>query len=280
MKTVYKRQERSHHYGITERKKAELDALTSKVESAEGEVEKLQAIVNSLTEKSEKFNTQLATATENREKALSNVELLNEVASNIKDLKNNSSITFDEVVLADAKIKTVAQEVRTLIEKLIYSAEVIQKLANLVVRKKALNPLISDELVTMVATAGSDANNAVALTLVALDSVFASQATTLESEANLSLEYLQAIKLFELFTGVKGKIDEAEINYKLPNKSITALIKAAYEAAKQSYREILIASKDTTKQLNAASKNLNVAMVKLNSLQSGLAAANAAALAS
>lgn len=278
METVYVNQSRSSKYGITERKKAELDALTAKVLNAEDDVEKLQAIVTSLTQKSENFQTQLTAATNNREKALSNLELLNEVTSNIRDLKNNSRITFDEIVLADARIKGVAQEIKAVMEKLIYTAEVIQKLANLVIRKKALNPLISDELVTMVNTAGADANNAVALTLVALNSVFAAQATSIESEANLSLEYLQAIKLFELFTGNEAKVDE--IDYVLPPNNITNLITDAYEAAKQAYKEILIASKDTTKQLNTANENLNVATVRLNSLQSGLAAANAAALAS
>ncbi len=76
------------------------------------------------------------------------------------------------MVIAKGQTVQVAENINSVINKLIYSAESINKLANLVVRKKAQNPLISDELVSMITTAGTDANNAVAVTLVALKSAF------------------------------------------------------------------------------------------------------------
>lgn len=263
-------------YGITEKKKQELDTLTKEVQDAQGEVEQLQSIVDSLTDKSNKLQTQLTDADNNKAQALSNKDLLEEVIDNAADLTNNSRITLDSVVLASSKIKTVATDINTVINKLIYSAEVVNKLANLVIRKKAVNPLISDELITMITTAGTDANNAVALTLTALKSVFTAQATTLEGEAAMSLEYLQVVKLYEFITG-----KEADgIKNEIPKVNINILICDAYEVAKSLYDQALIASKDTTRQLNLAKSQLSAAQVNLSSLEAGLAAAQAAALSS
>ncbi len=180
------------------------------------------------------------------------------------------------MVIADSKTKEVAKGIRNLINKLIYSAEVINKLANLVIRKKALNPLISDDLVSRIGTAGNDANNAVALALVALQSTFAAQASNLESEAAAALEYTQSIKLYEILTGTTpdGKKSKDYDN------CLAKLLYDAYDHAKKSYEQAYQASKDTIDQLNKANVNLSKAQIKLKSLQSGLAAGNAAALAS
>ena len=267
-------------YGVTERKKQELDELSQKVLNAESSVEQLEAIVSSLTTKSNKLQADLATAETNKAKALSNKDLVNEVVENLLALKNNSEITFNETVLAESKIKTVSKEVSNLIDKLIFSAEIINKLGNLVVRKKATNPLISDELVTMVTTASADANNAVALTLVALQSVFAAQATTKESEAAVALEMLQAVKLYEFVIG-EETVDDIESDVPLSTAtSIKGLIDSAYKINENMYNQALAASNDTIKQLNNTKRELSKAQTNLSSLQSALAAANAAALAS
>ncbi|WP_417237168.1 MULTISPECIES: hypothetical protein [Flavobacteriaceae] len=294
-------------YGITEQKKSELDALTNKVLNAQDKVEQLQAIVNSLTTKSQLLQSQLATEKANKDLALSNKELLDQVVDNVIDLLTASHGTFDKVVYSDSKIKEVSNSIKDVTDKLIYSAEVINKLSNLVIRKKAQNPLISDELVTMVTNVGKDANNAVALTLTALNSVFASQATTVESEGTMSLEYLHAIKLYEFVTGedlseeaidntskkIINILDKIRLNKRKiiiieeetivnePEKaSIKELIYKAYNLASLRYKQVLIASNDAIKQLSEAETALSKETGVLNSLQSGLAAANAAALAS
>ena len=274
---LVRNRKKTTRYGVTEAKKAELDALTLQVQDAQDDVEQLQAMVTSLSAKSSKLQVQLNDATTNRATALNNKDMVDDVIQNTKDLMNNSSVTFDEVVIADAKIKDVAKEIRNVINKLIYSAEVINKLANLVIRKKASNPLISDELITMVTNSGTDANNAVAVTLVALNSVFASQATTLESEAALSLEYLQAVKLCEF---ISGQQDAHEIYNRLPKRTIKELLDTAYIQASERYEQALVAYNDTVNQVNEAKSLMDKAQIKLSSLEAGLAAANAAALAS
>lgn len=264
-------QERMKKYGITERKKTELDALTIQVINAQENVSQFQAIVTSLTTKSTDFQTFLATATKNKTQSYTNKVLVDQLVESAVNLQSNADIAFNEMVLADARTKTLTANVNDVMNKLIYSAEVINKLANLVIRKKALNPLISDELVSMITTAGTDANNAVALTLIALQSTFAAQATVMESETAVALEYTQSIAFTKLLTG-----DEAGGS----PKSLQGLFHKAFSEAKMYYTLMEKANFRTTKQLDKAKANLNTAQVKLKSLQSGLAAANAAALAS
>ena len=127
-------------YGVTEKKKSELDALTNQVLYAQDKVEQLQAIVNSLTEKSQLLQSQLATEKANKDLALSNKELLDQVVDNVIDLLTASHGTFDKVVCSDSRIKDVSNSIKEVMDKLIYSAEVVNKLSNLVIRKKGQNP--------------------------------------------------------------------------------------------------------------------------------------------
>jgi hypothetical protein len=266
---------RTAKYGVTEKKKAELDALTLEVLDAQQDVDQFQAIVSALTTKLNNFQGVLAVADANRATALNNKNLADQLAQAFLDLQSNSKIAFDEMVIADTTTQSLASSVTTVMNKLIYSADVINKLANTVVRKKALNPLISDELVSMLTTAGSDANNAVALTLVALQSTFAAQASNMESQSATALEYIQAQDIYQLMTGASP--DESAVTGTQPLQS---LLYQAYDAALAYYELMLAAVKGTTIQLNKAQADLNQAQIQLKSLQSGLAAGNAAALAS
>jgi hypothetical protein len=284
-------------YGVTEKKKAELDALTIQVADAQYEVQQLQAIVDSLTDKAANFQAVVVVNENNKNQALSNKNMLTQILQAALSLKENSNTAFNGIVIADSKTQQVAKDIKSLIDKLIYAAEVVNKLSNLIIRKKALNPLINDDLVARVSTAGSDANNAVALTLVALQSAYAAQASNLQSEAASALQYTQAMKLYEVLSGeqedqdeekhkrTNGGQDDKPIADKHKDKnqsdnSLKALLDKAYTEAQEAYKQSLYASDATNKQLSVAAKNLTQAQIKLKSTQLGLAAANAAALAS
>lgn len=263
--------ERYRKYGVTERKKNELDALNIQILDAQGNVAQYQSIVNALTTKSNDLQGFLATATNNKTQAYNNKILNDQLVQSAADLESNSKIAFNEMIEANVMTKLLTTKINTVIGKLIYSAEVINKLANLIVRKKALNPLISDELVSMITIAGTDANNAVALTLVALQSAFVAHAIEMEAETTMGLEYTQSIGFTEMLTGYANADGPA---------SLQQLFYQAYADAKKNYALAEKANFTTAKQLNMAKATLNTAQVKLKSLQSGLAAANAAALAS
>jgi hypothetical protein len=261
--------------GITAHKKAQLDKLIIQVLAAQHHVELLQAIVTPLTEKANNYQGFLAVADNNKQQAYNNKQLLDALVQSALDLANNSSIAAKEMAEADTVTTNLAADMKLLIDKLIYAAEVTNKLANIVVRQKALNPLISDDLVSRVGIAGIDANSAVALTLVALKSSFAAVASHTESAAATKLSDMQAVTLYQTLTGTNpGKA--------APKKEIPSLqsyLHTAYTNALGEYKHSEIALKNVNAQLNNAQADLNKAQVKLQSLQAGLAAANAAALA-
>jgi hypothetical protein len=131
-------------------------------------------------------------------------------------------------------------------------------------------------MIAMLDTAGKDANTAVALTLIALKSTFASQASSTESEAATTLALEQCIELYEALTGIYITGDAISDP---PPASIQALLYTAYDDAKIKYDDAEIASREATEQLSHATSALQKAQVELKSLELGLAAATAAALA-
>ncbi|WP_264563990.1 hypothetical protein [Flavobacterium sp. N3904] len=264
-------------YGITEKKKSDIDLLTAQVIDAEAVVQQQTTVVSAITQKSIKYQGYLLDAENYRTQSLSNKNLIDQVIQNAIDLSGNSEIAFTKMTDANQNTEQVAIEVTVLINKLIYSVEIINKLSNLVIRKKSLNPLISDDLITKINAAGTDANNAVALTLIALKSIFAAQTSCLESEAATALEQKQALNLYTTLTGQKNPNETTVV---LENNSIQSLLYKANSDAKIAYLESNKANDETIRQLNVATTNLNKAQVKLKSLQAALAAANAAALAS
>jgi hypothetical protein len=271
-------------YGVTEKKKAELDVLQSQVIDTQAEVLQQQIIVASLTEKSKRFQDFLLGADNYRTVTLNNKTLVDQVIQNAYDLSYNSKNAFSKMTTSNENTKQVALGTNDLINKLIYSVEIINKLSNLVIRKKALNPLISDDLISRINTAGTDANNAVALTLIALKSILAAEASSLEAEASITLESRQALKLYFTLSGEES-IDMPLLSANAvldisKEASIRDLIYAAYNEALRSYNQTDTANDETTRQLSIATNNLNKAQIKLASFQSALAAANAAALAS
>ena len=269
-------------HGVTEKKKAELDALIIEVLDAQHDVDQYQAMVDSLLEKSMKFQVYLSDADSDRAKTLSNRNMVDSLLQSVIDLYGNSKIANTEATDADARTKALATQINTVVNKLIYSADIIKKLGNLVVRRKAQNPLISDELVSILSTVGSDVNNAVALSLVALRSVFAAQASAIETHQGSDLEFKQSVTLYELLTGhdirdIDNRKNDQEIS---DNGSLYGKLYKAYEDAKKHYEETHKGYTMTMQQLNHAQVHLNKAQTKLKSLQSGLSAGNAAALSS
>ncbi|WP_289659385.1 hypothetical protein [Flavobacterium panacagri] len=279
METILSPGPRLQKYGITEKKKAELDLLKNQVIDATAIVQQQQTIVNSLNEKATRYQGYLLVSENNRSHALSNKNLIDQVIQNAYDLAFNSRNAFVQTVSATQDTTRVTKNISDLISKLIYSVEIINKLSNLVIRKKALNPLISDDLISRINTAGTDANNAVALTLIALKSTLAAEASVLESEAAITLESKQATKLYLTLTNEKS-LDTPLSVKPVSDTSIRALLYNAYKNAQIAYEKANNANDETGRQLSIATANLNKAQIKLQSLQASLAAATAAAYAS
>jgi len=188
-------------YAINEKKQAELDSLSAQVLRAQYQAEQLQAVVNSLTQKNTDYATFLVEAENNRATALNNLNQVKLVLEGIKEMNRKACLTAQQTFNADQKIKDTAKQVSVLIKQLIYSVEIIDRLALLINKKKASGAIISNELVSIITSASADANNAVAATLTALNSCYVTMTSGTEANMVTILECMQGIKLYELISG-------------------------------------------------------------------------------
>ena len=95
-------------YGITEKKKVELDQLQIDVLTAQRVVYQETAIVDSLTTKLTKLEGFMNDATANRAQALANKDLVDEVISETNSLASNSKIAQTEMNAANTQNNTVS----------------------------------------------------------------------------------------------------------------------------------------------------------------------------
>jgi len=199
-------------FAINDKKQAELDSLSAQITRTEYKVAQLQAIVTSLTAKQSSFETALSTAETSRSSALNNLNMVKEVVASIKEMVRKADTVASQTDTANTQIDMAAENISILIKQLIYSVEVIDKLAQLINKKQASKVLISSELVSAVNTASSDANSAIALTLTALNNCNTAMVSGGEADSAAILEQTQSLHLFGLVTG-NTKVIENQINY-------------------------------------------------------------------
>jgi len=188
-------------FAINDKKQAELDSLSAQITRTEYKVAQLQAIVTSLTAKQSSFETALSTADTHRSSALNNLNMVKEVVASIKEMVRKADMVASQTDTANTQIDMTVEHISILIKQLIYSVEVIDKLAQLINKKQASKVLISSELVSAVNAASSDANSAIALTLTALNSCNTAMVSGGEADSITILEQTQSLHLFGLVTG-------------------------------------------------------------------------------
>jgi hypothetical protein len=266
--------------GIADQKKASIDLLTNQVTVAQNVVTEQQAIVTALTAKAAQFKSYLDAAAGNRAIAQTNMTLGDDAKSNAHNLLTSSQLVNDQTTLASTGMIAASDSMATLISQLVFSGEIIDKAIVTVNKQKLLNPLIPDSLITYLNKAATDTNNAVALTLTALQSCYAANATLEESHCSMELCVLQARKLDEKMG--QNPNGEPPLIYGLGKKStgIIGLLNAALASANKVYDAALKNNECVNKQLSYAQEQLAIATTALASLKAGLAAANAAAYAS
>lgn len=284
-------------YSIDDKKQAEINKLALQVTQTTFQVEELQAVVNSLTDKSAKFSAFLTDAEAKKNAALANLNKVQDTVNNIKDSMRQIETATNQTSKANTKINKAAAEMSALVNQVIYSVEVINKLATAINKKKSSGAIISNDLVTSINDAVTDGNAAIAVTLTALESSYVALASSEESNHVTELEYIQCLnllqaitgdaKLVEIYQNASGNLAEAQeelshidfANLKPGEGSLLQLLTETHNDARRLYEADLEASAHVTKQLEQASSQLARLQVELNSLEAGLAAAKAAALA-
>lgn len=272
-------------YGVVIKKNADIKHLTEQVALAQNRVAEQQAIVDSLQAKSSFFTTQLALATTNKASTLVNYNLARDAVISVNGLASNLGMARKQIGQAVEGAADVSERMANLIGKLIFSVEIVTKVTQLINKQKALNPLLPDSLVAFMSKATSDANNAVALTLTALQSCYAAESTLLESGAVIDVTDRQAHALKErMESGIDplsatSGTRRSAADLTASDAGILLLLKQAYDNAVTAYNDALADSDNVAAQLSYAQTQSALASMKLGSVQAGLKAATAAAYA-
>ncbi|MEH4625901.1 hypothetical protein PO369_20195 [Phytobacter diazotrophicus] len=213
--------------GIAEQKNAEIDALTSQVNKAQFRVNQLTTVVTSLTAKQTNFAALLTDADSKKDAALANLNQAKTLVANVETLQRYSILVSQQTDKSLRNVRETSNHMAELIEQLIFSADVVEKLSGFVNRQKAANNVIPDALVAVLNQATSDANNAVALTLTALQSSYASAASVDQAGSVSALEARQAQQWLTLLTGTSADVQES-----LAQKRVNAVIKSVEKVLK------------------------------------------------
>ena len=248
---------------IQQDQKVLLDKLAAEIADAQRRYDASQIEVLALTDKVSTFQMQVAAAEANRVTALNNKNLFMQLLQSADDLNTITANGCLQVAAAASTSEQLASEATDVVNKLIYSAELVNKLSDLIVRQKALNPLMSDDLVSRVAMACTDANNAVALSLTALQSCFAAQAATAQTSSISEAGQQRSAALCTLLS-------------ESAKSGLNAAIRGAYDAAIARYETDRKSNETANTEFTLAQAKLSKAQTELKSLQAGLAAANAA----
>ncbi|KUI96882.1 hypothetical protein [Vibrio sp. MEBiC08052] len=206
--------------GIAEQKNFEIESLTSQVANVQYQIDEMNAVVNSLTDKQGHFAQLLTDAEAKKNTALSQFNQVKLVVSQVAELKQYSQIVNHQTKTTKEGVTSTSQNVANLINQLIFSVDVIEKLTDFVNRQKAVNKAIPDELVSTLGQATTDANQAIATTLTALQSCYATVSSASESYSVSDLELQQSVHLEALLTG--GDVDQAQ-SHTLFERASTAL---------------------------------------------------------
>lgn len=254
----------SNKYGITENKIALLNMLEQKVDEERRHVEQKQVVVNGGTAKMQYTRSFLEAADTERARTYANRSLVNELTQEIKNLENSADEVYHEMGIITAKSLAFAHELKSTTDRLICAVELLDKMANNLIRKKSLNPLISDDLIIMAGKAGNDASNAVSAMLTAMKATVAAVAGN-----QSSLAAATSIK-------AETKALHMTVAHNKQGVSLTQLYQQACDHANSTFDEADAAAIKAALELNAANLNLNNAQANLSSSQAAYVAACAA----
>ncbi len=149
-----------------------LNSFIKEVQNTKEEIDLLEATVSDLSKKAVWMqHKQIRTRTYGNSILEYRNNLL-QIIETVNDLMTNESILRLEVIAANKKINQLTKVVDELLKKLLFTMELVNKLSSTIIRKKALNPLISDDLLRSVSIIAENSSLAVDVSLLALQYTF------------------------------------------------------------------------------------------------------------
>ena len=125
------------------------------------------------------------TAVFHAEKTKERIELFKQVKQDIFNLHMNGMLAQSELIEWSLKMKSLFLEMKAIRKGLKVAFESVRKLSELLVRKKAINPLISDDLISINGQSIQDSDKAAALFSVALKATFSVSPEKLLKESSI-----------------------------------------------------------------------------------------------
>lgn len=250
---------------ITALKTAQINELKLQVQAAKKTLAITQAAYDSYAAKSALFDTLLSEAT-NRLTVLTNQDnLAVDLSQKTTSLHNTCERSVRTANDTYADTKDLLESVQEVVRATIDAATDIQLSAELIMKRKAANPLISSELVTEASQAASDANKAVSLIINTMTATFnalvtANQANNTAESAQLEISYLQ------------GKVVDKNNNA----NAIQAQARQYYHAARSAEKEAQSAADVARQEMLKAKNELTSATANLANAEAALNAAEAA----
>ncbi|MFM7022266.1 MAG: hypothetical protein ACKOXB_04755 [Flavobacteriales bacterium] len=232
----------------------EIQDMTAASAKAQKKVEQQQEVVNTLSQKLNDTGSRLAVADANKESALSTKNSADQLLLGVVTLKQNIQLFSTALPLLAKQTDYLQSKMKALFDQLQYSFGLLVKLVNVVLRKKAQNPLISDELVVIAGKAVNNANNVLALMMEAMHSLAAVH------PVNMNLQAIAAEGKAQSFTFLSA------------NEVLVDLSAAAYDDAQEAYTKASQTNAIVKKKVNVETMVLNNEQANLQSLQAGLAA--------
>lgn len=257
---------------VTAQKTSRIKHLKRLVEDAKKALADSEATYEAFQAKSELFNELLTNATSRLNEMNSQDNLAIDTGQKVKSLFNTASVAVTTANDTYADTKHLLRTVQEVVESTLNAATDIALSAELIMTRKAANPLISSQLVTDASQAATDASKAVSLIVNTLTSTFnalstANQANNTAEMAQIEIEYLK-----ELIVG-----EPALASLTSPTKMpVESQVKEYYQEARDAERLSQKAADEARQQVLKSKNELTRSTANLANVEAALNAAEAA----
>lgn len=183
----------------------QLHSFIQEVKNTKEEIDLLEVTVSDLSKKAVWMqHKQIKTRTYGNSILECRNNLL-QLIETVNDLNNNENSIGLEVVAANTKINQLTKMVDELLKKLLFTIALVNKLSTAIIRKKALNPLISDDLLKSMSIITENSSLAADASLLALQHTFNSLLASNELVAITKQAQLHLSDYYRLLADDKKK---------------------------------------------------------------------------
>jgi hypothetical protein len=256
---------------VTAEKTTRIKHLERQVENAKDNLAKAEATYNSYQSKSELFDELLAQDSNTMSIMTDQENLAVDLSQKVNSLFDTATVAIGTANDTYADTQALLKSVQKVVDATLLAATDITLSAELIMKRKASNPLISSELVSEAAKAATDANKAVSLIINTLTSTFNALSTA--NQANNTSEIVQAEILY-LKDLVIQDTSLTDVDTSLVSIQETA--KNNVDNSRSAQKEAQSAADEARQQMMKAKNGLNRATAELSNAEASLSAAQAA----